>query len=382
MTRPVELPEIGEDALDQPIEAVQPARGWLPRRRPALGLQPTPAPTLLFVLIGVALGPVGLNLLSATALFQTQAIVWVALAVIGVFVGLGLAERPSDLTGRAYRDGAIIATISIPVVSAGLYLLLTQSQVPVAGALAGSCLIGLCASVSAAVHVSDEDSAETRHAAYLADLDDLPLLVIGIAVVAALAGDNVLVRLAVTAAAGLAIGVTGILLFERSDGSERGLFVTGTVLLLAGVGAYLGTSPLLSGAVAAVVWAKLPGRADRISASDLRLLQHPLVALLLVIAGAAVEWSLAVLWVTVCTIILRLAAKLLASLVISRLSCMSPGLLATVLLQPGVLGVALALNAGQLLGPDARWIVSAVTISAVASEVLGSFLAHSYQDAA
>lgn len=382
MTRPVELPEIGEDALDQPIEAVQRPRGWLPRRRPALGLQPTPAPTLLFVLIGVALGPVGLNLLSAAALSQTQAIVWVALAVIGVFVGLGLAERPSDLTGRAYRDGAIIATISIPVVSVGLYLLITQSQVPVSGVLAGSFLIGLCASVSAAVHVSEQDSAEIRQAAYLADLDDLPLLVIGIAVVAALAGGNVPVRLAVTAGAGLAIGVTGILLFERSDGSERGLFVTGTVLLLAGVGAYLGTSPLLSGAVAAVVWAKLPGRADRISASDLRLLQHPLVALLLVIAGAAVEWSLAVLWVTVCTIILRLAAKLLASLVISRMSSMSPGLLATVLLQPGVLGVALALNAGQLLGPDARWIVSAVTISAVASEVLAPFLAHSYQDAA
>ena len=379
-----ELSELGPDQLDRPVEAVASGEWrWLPHRRLALGLRSTPIPAFLFVGLGMALGPAGINLLGPSALGEVQALVWVALAVIGVFVGLGLANRPADMVGRAYLSGALIALVTIPLLGGGLYLLLVQATAPVAGhVLAGAGLIAICASVSAALHTADTNRADLRRAAYLADLDDVPLLVAGVAVVAALAGEGVALRLAVTIAGGAAIGLTGWLLFERADPAERGLFVAGTVLCLAGTGAYLGTSPLLSGCVAALLWVAMPGPADRITARDLQWMQHPLVALLLVIAGATVEWSAVVLWLTACTVILRIAAKLLASLAVTRVSALSPGLLATVLLQPGVLGIALALNAGQLLGPDYLWVVSTVTVSVALSEMLAPFLAQTYEGAA
>jgi hypothetical protein len=96
----------------------------------------------------------------------------------------------------------------------------------------------------------------------------------------------------------------------------------------------------------------------------------------LIIAGSLVEWNAVVLWVTGCIVVLRFAAKLLASIVAARLARVSPALLSIVLLQPGIMGIALGLNAGLMLGDDSSWIVSVVTTSAMAAEVLSAFLPH------
>ena len=65
----------------------------------------------------------------------------------------------------------------------------------------------------------------------------------------------------------------GWLLFDpHDDSAERGVFVTGTVALIGGGAAYVGTSPLLSGMVAGLCWRYLPGHADRMIADDLRRL--------------------------------------------------------------------------------------------------------------
>lgn len=376
-----EWPELGPDQLDPTIAAAGGRWRWMPRRRLALGVRATVAPTLPFVLLGAALGPHGLNVLTRGVLTQVQAVAWVALAVLGVFLGLGLAARASGTAGKALVSSGIVALITITTVAGGLYLLVAQSPIGLPGnALAGTILVGLCASVSAALHTPPTGSVEVKRAAELADLDDVPLLVLGVALVAALADGSAVLRLVTTAAAGGAIGLAGWLLFEHADEAERGLFVTGAVLLLAGVGAYLGTSPLLSGCIAAVVWVQVPGAADRITARDLRTLQHPLVALLLVIAGATVEWTAIVLRVTGYIVVLRLAAKLLASVSVARLAGVPPALLATVLLQPGIMGIALGVNAAQVLGEDYNWIVSTVTISVVVSEILAAFLPGSHED--
>ena len=108
--------------------------------------------------------------------------------------------------------------------------------------------------------------------------------------------------------------------------------------------------------------------------NNLRTLQHPLLALLLIIAGSLVEWTAIVLWVTGYIVVLRFAAKLLASIVAARLARVSPVLLSIVLLQPGIMGIALGLNAGLILGDDANWIVSVVTMSVMVAEVLAAFL--------
>lgn len=74
------------------------------------------------------------------------------------------------------------------------------------------------------------------------------------------------------------------------------------------------------------------------------------------------------LWAAALMIVLRLATKLLVSVMVSRLVRVSPSLLASILLHPGVLGVAMALNAWLVLGDDYRWVVSAVAIATVATE--------------
>jgi hypothetical protein len=376
-------PELGRDVLDPQPSAVRASWFRLPQRRLALGVGATATPTLVLVLLGAALGPNGLAVLGDAALDSLEAVVWVALAVIGVFIGLGLANIATRSTTRVLTSGLITSLITIVTVSVGLYLLMAQAQVHLpAYTPAASLLIGVCASVSAAIQTSAGSSAELQRAAHLADLDDVPLIVLGVALVAGFAGESMILRLALTAAAGAAIGVAGWLLFEHADVHERGVFVTGAVLLLAGIGAYLGTSPLLSGCIAALVWVRAPGAADRITARDLGMLQHPLVALLLIVAGARVGWSVVVLWVTGCIVVLRLTGKLLGSIAVTRLAHVSPAVLASVLLPPGIMGIALALNAHQILGTDYAWIVSAVTTSAVATEILAAFLPRDYEDVA
>lgn len=381
MPQRADWPEIGVDALDLPAADVERRWGWLPRRRPALGVRATAAPTLFFVLLGAALGPPGANILTRTALSYLESVAWVALAVVGVFLGFGLAWLPRALPWRTLTAGTVVALVTIPAVAVGLYVMAEQASVPLTGnAAAAAMLIALCVSVSAALHTTAAARSELRQAAHLADLDDVPVLVLGVSMVAALAGEAVILRLLATIAAGATIGAAGCLLFEHADEAERGVFLTGSVLLLAGVGAYLGTSPLLSGSVAAVVWVRAPGSADRITAHDLRTLQHPLVALLLIIAGASMEWTPTVLWITAYVVVLRVAAKLLASVLAAPLVRVPPALLASVLLQPGIMGIALGVNAAQMLGDEYRWMLSAIVATVVVSEILAVFLPRSFQD--
>jgi hypothetical protein len=341
-----------------------------------LGVRSTAAPPLVFILCGLALGPFGANLLSPAVLDRLDVVVSVALAILGVFVGLGLTGIPSRSMGSAVAGGVAASAITIVVVASGLFLMAANwgMRLPLEP-LAFATVIGVCSSVSAAAHAGGR---RYDRAVHVADLDDLPLVLIG-AILIAVLGDagrgSAMLRLGATAAAGAAIGVAGWLLFERAAGAaERGVFVTGAMLLLAGAGAYLGTSPLLSGLIAALVWVRAPGVADRITAADLRTLQHPLVALLLVVAGALLEWSAAVLWLAAAVVVLRLLGKLAASVTVARFLHVPPALLATVLLPPGVMGIALALNVRQALGGEAAGLVAVVTMAGGATEVLAAFL--------
>jgi hypothetical protein len=381
-----EWPELGHDALD-PARAPDVARRpWLPRRRPALGVRSTAAPTVMFVAAGAVLGPYGAGVLSPALLDRFDIVISVALAIIGVFVGLGMTSIPADGTRVAFIGGGIAAAITIVTMTGGLFLLVTSwgMRLPMT-ALEFAVLVGLCSSASAAVHAPIGADADVRRAAYLADVDDVPLVVLGawaIAVVGAAEDGSLAQRLLLTVAAGAATGVAGWLLFDRAEGAaERAVFVTGAVLLIAGVGVYLGTSPLLSGCIAAVVWVRAPGAADRITAADLGALQHPMVSLLLIFAGALIEWNAVVLWVAGSVVILRLLGKLLASVAVAPMARVSPALLATVLLPPGVMGIALALNARQVVGSDIGGIVAVVTIAAGTSELVAAFLPLSSEEA-
>ena len=368
--------ELGRDQLDAALGRVE--RHWwsLPRRSPALGVESFGPPALVYVALGVGLGPVGLDILSNSALDQAQTVAWIALAVLGVFVGLGLHDDASLAPGAALIAGSLIAAITVSAIASGLVLEVSRVRLARPEAIASptltSCLlIALCAAASGALHTR---TRAARAAARLADVDDVPLVWAGTVLIAICGGGPIWWRLAATLLGGAAIGCAGWLLFDRADGAERGLYVAGAILLLAGIGAYLGTSPLLAGWSAATLWVRLPGAADRITARDLRALQHPLVALLLVMAGAMIRWNTIVLWVTAFLVILRIGAKLLATLATYRYTRISPAMLASVLLHPGVMGIALAANARLVLGDGFDWVVSTVTIATVAAEVIAAFL--------
>src|SRR5690606_25551352 len=152
------------------------------------------------------------------------------------------------------------------------------------------------------------------------------------------------------AAIGAAVGVIGWLLFERAEsGPERVVYVLGTLSLAGGAAAYLHVSPLPVGLVAGGLWTLLPGRVDRVVENDLRRVQHPVVVLLLVTAGASATFSVAAVWLLPPYLLFRLAGKVAGAWIAApRLDVRSSDL-AAFLMPPGVLAVAFALNFAQML---------------------------------
>lgn len=372
MPRGGDHPEIGRDALDSP----RPLALWtrlFPARRAALGLRASPAPSLAFILFGVVIGPALLGILDPAALVRLDPLVSVALAALGVFVGLGVAAPAQPGEWRLLAAALAAVAVTILIVAPAMHLLLAGWAIPMpTDTWIFALVLGVCASASAATRIPGAGPAS--RVARIVDLDDAPLVVLGAIVVGLASAGPLLAGLALTVAAGASIGLAGWLLFERATGeAERAVLVAGAIALLGGVGAYAGTSPLLSGAIAALVWAWTPGHADRLIREDLRKLQHPLVALLLIIAGAAIEWSDFLLWVAAPLVLLRLAGKLLASALVMRIGGVPAGLVATVLLPPGVLGVAVALNVQQVSG-SATLLLSAVVVAAAVSELLSAFV--------
>jgi hypothetical protein len=122
-------------------------------------------------------------------------------------------------------------------------------------------------------------------------------------------------------------------------------------------------------------WVLAPGRADQIVANDLRRVQHPLVVLLLLTAGALWTPSLAALWLLAPYLLFRLAGKIAGAWAVARLVDVRAGDLAAFLMPPGVLAIAFALSVRHLLPPAASdTLVSAVAMGTAAFEIFALFV--------
>jgi hypothetical protein len=367
------------DPLDSRLAAAQgqaAAAGpwWALRSRLALGMSPTPRPGLVLLTLGAALGPFGLRLLSPTVLTALDPLVSVALAALGVLVGLGLhTNRPGD--GRLLAAASLQAALTMAAVVAGvlaidLYWLRTGI-----GTWPLAVMAGLCAAASSsAARLSDDDDTVAMR---ISDLDDVLPIVVGGLVLAVLQAESVRHSLALALAGGLAaaaVALAGWLLVGRTSvASEQRTFLAGTLLLVGGGAAYLSQSALFAGLVAGLLWNVAGGEArDRI-ARDLRALQHPLVVLLLLVAGARLEYSPTVLIVAVVYLACRVAGKLAGGWLVGRLvgQGTTPGL-GLALVSPGVTGVAFAVNAVQADGDAARAsaVLAVVVTGSLASELL------------
>jgi hypothetical protein len=380
-----DVPELGGgdpiDARLGPV-AVSPAR----RRRPrwlratlALGLSPTPVPGLVLLPVGMALGPHGIGVLSHTTLSYLDPAMSVALTALGVFIGLGLVlRRPRE--GRLMASASAEALVTMVVVAGGLYGARTLLWPDAAGPLwFPIAAVAICASASSTAS-GREQGPMSALAARIGDLDDVLPVILGGLVLAFMQASGAVPALRLfgqSIAVALIVAMAGwLLVSDVVSDSEQRVFALGALLLLAGVAEYLTLSALMAGFVAGVFWnVAAPRVRDRI-ARDIRHVQHPLVVLLLLVAGARVEPSPSIAVLAIAYVLFRIVGKLAGGLVAERVARLPEGSgLGIYLLSPGVIGIAFALNAlhvGQ--GDTGTRVLTAVVLGSIASELLSMFV--------
>jgi Kef-type K+ transport system membrane component KefB len=155
------------------------------------------------------------------------------------------------------------------------------------------------------------------------------------------------------------------------------VFAIGALLLLGGAAAYLSLSAVFAGFVAGVFW-HAAGRAarDRIT-HDLAYLQHPLIALLLILAGARVHLTLEVAGLVAVYLVCRTTGKLLGGWFASIGSGGDvPRDLGLSLMAPGIVGIAFALNVVQARGEadNTATLFAIVIAGSLASDVISLFV--------
>lgn len=177
----------------------------------------------LLLLLGVAAGPRGLNLLSPSVLLLLDPLIVMALGMLGVFIGLAIDPRRPRPSAPAVI--AVIAGIAM---------------------------------------------AALRDATPLAQL----LTALGIAGVAA------------------GVAVAGWLLVGQADSDrEQQVFIVGSLLLIGGGAAYTSLSAVFAGLLAGMVWNSAGNLARARIVQHLDYFQHPLVVVMLLVAGASITFS-------------------------------------------------------------------------------------------
>ena len=371
------------DPLDSRVGHIGQTEPSIARRRGsrlALGLSPTPMPSLMLLPLGVALGPHGIGLLTPAVLSYLDAAVSVAIATLGVFVGLGLDWRRPHET-RLLAAASVEAGLTLTMVVGGVWLALSFAE-PETGLEPWlfSLLLGICAASSSTTAIERPNHPGVI-ATRIGDLDDVLTIVAGgIALTWIHTSDprTAASVVAQSAAIALILALAGwLLVAQASSDIEQRVFVLGTLLLLGGAVEYLSMSALFSGLIAGVFWKAAGGSARERIERDVRHVQHPLVVLLLLTAGARLTgWQSLTALVPV-YLLFRIGGKVFGGWLAGRIAGhgrpMGVGLY---LVSPGMIAVALALNVLQAAGPDRGGVLLAAAIAGSIGSDLLSLLVH------
>jgi len=342
--------------------------------RVALGLSPSAIPGLLVLLLGIALGPHGLELLSPDVLSFLDPAMPVALVALGVLIGLGFSPRRSR-EGRLLAAASMEAALTTAIVAAGMLLV-----APALSAFEGlpywffALVLGVCAASSSTVSSTRRDDAPSL-VARIGDLDDLLPIVLGglaLALLRETAPVAALLVLVQGCAVALVIVAAGWLLLARSSSeTEQRVFAIALLLLLGGAADYLSLSALLSGLVAGLFLGSIGGPARDYVRRDVLHVQPPLLVLVLIVTGAHIDLPPTWLGLAAVYLFLRTAGKLAGGWTARRIAgdetLRDVGLS---LMSPGILGIAFALNVLRAAGPDAAPALAVVAFGAIGSDVI------------
>ena len=365
-------PELaGDDAMRLVIgEERRRVRRW----RWLFGWSATSAPVALLLLAGLAFGPRGLALLSAPVLSLLDPVVPIAVAALGVLVGLSVGDRrPGDL--RVFA-AASLGTTAIAVVVSGGLAVVALLQTPSLTAASWMLILagGLCAASSLTLPAADP-------------LEPRPVAarIVGVGVlIPILAGGFLLAQLrqGAPAAAGLlmaqasavilALAAAAWLLLSRaSSETEERVFAVSALLLVGGVAEALSLSALFCGLIAGCFWRYAAGAPRDSISRDVLFVQHPLLVLVLLVAGARADISPTALGLGAAYLVLRLVGQLAGSTIAMRaVGPHGSGDLMNHLLPPGVFGVAFALNVAGIAGADASVLLAVVVTGTIAAELV------------
>jgi hypothetical protein len=342
--------------------------------RAALGLSATRVPLFLMLAAGALLGPRGVAIIAPSTLDALQPIVPVALAGLGVLLGVGLDLRSwRDL--RLLDAGSLEATITMMTIAAA-YIVTAGSSAVTLPVMLAAVLVAVCGGPSTSHPASYSQSAAGMRAIRLIDFDDVvPVIVTAVAVTAGaeqLAVRDTVVLLLKASAAGAGLALAGRLLVGETDSDgERRVFIIAVLLLVAGVAGYLRVPSLFVGLVAGLVWGATD-RGERL-ASNVRYLQHLILMTVLIIAGARVVPTAGALWLAGVFVLARTLGKLAGSWAASAAFKREiPRLAAVRGLSPGLVGIALALTIERAFpGTSAGGILlAAVVIGSFVSDLL------------
>jgi hypothetical protein len=323
---------------------------------------------------GIAVGPEGINLLSLSTLTLLDPVVPVALAAFGVLVGLSASDRRTA-DARTLGAASLAGAVTVLVVSGGFGVVALAAMSSVARPFWVLVMTGgLCAATS--LTLPSDDSLEPRTPAIrLIELGVLLPIVAGGLMLAwlragSLAGAGVLVAHACGVTLALAAAAWLLLTRAPSETGER-VFAVSALLLVGGVAAALSVSALFGGLVAGLFW-RYAGRHPRETIRrDVLFVQHPLLVLVLLVAGARADLSSSTLALGVGYVVLRVAGQLAAGTVAGRVAGVNALRdLGRHLLPPGAFGVGFALNAVSVVGADTSLLLAVVVVGTIGSELV------------
>jgi hypothetical protein len=206
----------------------------------------------------------------------------------------------------------------------------------------------------------------------------IPIVAGGLMLAWFLVGSSAGAGILVARACGVTLALAAaawLLLTRASSETEERVFAVSALLLVGGVAAALSQSALFGGLVAGVFW-RYAGRHPRETIRrDVLFVQHPLLVLVLLAAGARADLSLSTLALGAGYVVLRVAGRLAGGLAARRVAGVNaPQDLGLHILPPGVFGVAFALNAVSVIGGEASVLLAAVVVGTIGSELVAVLL--------